>query len=458
MRAERSAAAARTDLDPFAPPLHSRATAERLRLAFDGLPDPYLIATAARDQTGRIVDFRCVDANRAACEQIGSDLDDVLDRDVLDLVPDIDCAALHADCVRMVDEATRTGVFVPISADIPGADGRWFDVRVSTAGDGISVTWRDVSARRGSLHEVSRSERRFRLLAENASDLVYFADAAGRATWVAPTVTRSLGWSVDELIGSVITDLVHPDDWDVVAAIREVAATGDDVIALQPGAEHPVIARMRQRDGAYRWMSVSATRVHEQGSHSNSVVVGMRDVDELVHTQRLAERGTRDDLTGLVNRLSLIERMEQLLAESRRNGDQHAVLYCDVDYFKEINDTYGHAIGDDVLRRIATRIRSSVRERDVVARLGGDEFVVVLHGVRGPGDAEIVAEKIRSAMSEPLLVDGIDLACSFSIGVAMVRPDSTPDRVLRDADAALYEAKEAGRDRTVTHRQVATGT
>ena len=93
-----------------------------------------------------------------------------------------------------------------------------------------------------------------------------------------------------------------------------------------------------------------------------------------------------------------------------------------------------------------------MRERDVVARLGGDEFVVVLQGVRGAADAEAVAGKIRVAMSVPLMVDGLDLARSFSIGVAMVRPDSTPDRVLRDADAALYEAKEAGRDRIITHR------
>ena len=90
----------------------------------------------------------------------------------------------------------------------------------------------------------------------------------------------------------------------------------------------------------------------------------------------------------------------------------------------------------------------------MVARLGGDEFVVVLHGVRGAADAEAVAGKIRAAMSAPLMVDGLDLSRSFSIGVAMVRPDSTPDRVLRDADAALYEAKEAGRDRIITHRVV----
>jgi diguanylate cyclase (GGDEF)-like protein len=200
-------------------------------------------------------------------------------------------------------------------------------------------------------------------------------------------------------------------------------------------------------------MSVTATRVREKDSLSNSVVVGMRDVDELVATMELAERGKRDDLTGLANRPSLLERMEKLISGCRRTSDQHAVLYCDVDYFKEINDTYGHAIGDDVLRGIAGRIRRTVRERDVVARLGGDEFVVILHGVKGSADAEAVAEKIRRAMREPLIVDGIDLSRSFSIGVAMVQQGSTPDRVLRDADAALYEAKEAGRDRTITHRQ-----
>ncbi len=422
-------------------------------MAIDAVLDPYLLTTALRGPTGAIADFLIVDANVAACEALGSDRESLIGRTVQMTMPHTVADDLICACVSVIEEQGRYEGRDQAYVSMPAADAPdWYDVRIVQVADGVGVTWRNVTEQHEAHDELVRSEARFRLLAENASDFVYFADEDGRAAWVAPTVTRTLGWSVDEVEGSFVTDLVHPDDWDVVVALREVTALGAEVVALSPGALNPVIARLRQKDGHYRWMSVTATRVQELGSQSQSVVVGMRDVDQLVATIALAERSQRDDLTGLANRPYLLERMEKLIGECRRTSDQHAVLYCDVDYFKEINDTYGHAVGDEVLRNIAARIRRSVRESDVVARLGGDEFVVVLQGVGGPADAEAVAAKIQSAMSEALLVDGIDLSRSFSIGVAMVRADSTPDRVLRDADAALYEAKEGGRDRTVTHR------
>ena len=426
---------------------------ESLRAALDAMLDPFVLCRAVRDDHGLLMDLECVDANRAGCDAVGIERSSLIGRQAHQVLP----RRIADDLLHLARTVlTGPGIFDLRDApyDLQGAGGAlgWFDVRIVRVDDGVGITWRDVSSQHVAHERLIRSEARFRVLAENASDFVYFADADGRASWVAPTVTRTLGWSVEEIEGSVVGDLVHPDDWDVVAALREVAATGTEVIALRPGVAHPILARLRQKDGDYRWMSVTATWVQEEGSSRHSVVVGMRDVDELIATQALAERGQRDDLTGLVNRPSLLERMEKLIAECRRTNEQHAVLYCDVDYFKEINDTFGHATGDEVLRTIASRIRANVREKDVVARLGGDEFVVVLQGVRGMTDAEGVARKIRLAMREALIVDGIDLARSFSIGIAMVRPDSTPDRVLRDADAALYEAKEAGRDRTITHR------
>jgi diguanylate cyclase (GGDEF)-like protein/PAS domain S-box-containing protein len=426
---------------------------DRLRMALDAMLDPYLLATVITSGAGAISDLVIVDANAAACAALGRERDDLVGAGIRQVTT----GAVADDLISAAREVSERGAALDVrdhayAGLLDEVEPSWFDVRMAPVGDGLGVTWRDVTEQHRAHERLASSESRFRLLAENASDFVYFADEQGRASWVAPTVTRTLGWSVSEIEGSFVTDLVHPDDWDVVAALREVAADGPEVVALRPGVQHPVLARLRQKDGRYRWMSVTATRVREHGSPHNGVVVGMRDVDELMATQALAERGQKDDLTGLVNRPFLLERMEKFIAECRRSNSQHAVLYCDVDHFKEINDTFGHAVGDEVLRAIAARIRRSVRDKDVVARLGGDEFVVVLQGVRGPADAEVVATKIRTAMREALMVDGIDLSRSFSIGVAMVRPDSTPDRVLRDADAALYEAQESGRDRIVTHR------
>jgi diguanylate cyclase (GGDEF)-like protein/PAS domain S-box-containing protein len=422
-------------------------------MAMDAMLDPFLLTTSQLDAAGALADLVIVDANAAASEALRRDRDLLIGTTVRrSMPPRIATDLLRASATVLAEQARYEAHDRSYAASVDGRGQAWYDVRIVNVQDGVGISWRDVTDQHEAHERLARSEARFRLLAENASDFVYFADEDGRASWVAPTVTRSLGWSVADVEGSFVTDLVHPDDWDVVVALREVSAMGAEVVALKPGAVNPILARLRQKDGTYRWMSVTATRVREDGSARNSVVVGMRDVDQLVATQALAERGQKDDLTGLVNRPSLLERMEKLIVESRRTSDQHAVLYCDVDNFKEINDTFGHAVGDLVLREIAARIRQSVREGDVVARLGGDEFVVVLRGVRGSSDAESVAAKIRDAMSEVLMIEGINLSRSFSIGVAMVRPDSTPDRVLRDADAALYEAKEAGRDRTVIHR------
>ncbi|MDI1289907.1 MAG: diguanylate cyclase [bacterium] len=339
---------------------------------------------------------------------------------------------------------------------------RWFEVRItpfvdaSGNNDGSITSARDITdqvaaeqARDAAEAALLQREERYRLLAENASDLVYFADADGRALWVAPTVEACLGWTAEQLVGTVVTDLVHPEDWDVVAAINEIAAPGEEVLALQHGTKHPVLARVRQCDGDYRWMSVSATKVHERGHESVSAVVGMRDVQELVATQVLAERGKRDDLTGLANRTQLLDSLEQLLGESRRRTDLNALLYCDVDFFKTINDSHGHAVGDLALQEFADRIRHTVRDTDLVARLGGDEFVILLRGLASADDAYLVAEKVRTALRAPMFIDGLELSRTFSIGVATARADVTPDQLLRNADGALYEAKLAGRDRTV---------
>lgn len=560
-------------------------TAEnRLRGALDSMLDPFMLLVARRDGAGRIVGFRCVEANWQALDYYGVVEDEIVGASLADLVPNLTAASLMdglVDVVETGEALTLVGHVYP--SELVEDVLQRFDVRVVKVGDGVSMTWRDVTQRHAELERLARSEERYRLLAENstdvilwtrndviewvspsvtpafgwapselvgrssaevihpddraraaavrqhvygggadamrlrahtrdgrtrwvdirsspfrdahggvdgaitavrditdqveaeearlraevaltereeryrllaenASDLVYFADDQGRATWVAPTVRRSLGWSAADIVGRDVADLVHPDDWDVAAALREVAATGADVVALQPGAEHPILARMRAADGAYRWMVVTARQVPDGTSGRAGMVVGMRDVDELVLSRRLAERSKFDDLTGLANRSHLLDQLEQVVGGNRRTTDQHAVLYCDLDHFKEINDTYGHAAGDQVLRGVAERIRASVREGDIVARLGGDEFIIVLQGIRGSSVAQAVADKVRAAMREPLMIDGSNLACSVSIGVAMVRAESTPDLVLREADSALYRAKQSGRDRAVTHQ------
>jgi diguanylate cyclase (GGDEF)-like protein len=153
----------------------------------------------------------------------------------------------------------------------------------------------------------------------------------------------------------------------------------------------------------------------------------------------------RDTLTNLPNRLSLHELLNLELAHARRNRSALGVLFIDLDDFKRINDTVGHAAGDEVLRATAARLRSNLRETDTIARLGGDEFAVLLPGALGVDDAQMVAEKLLGALDEPVLFEGHKLRVRASIGLAMYPGDADqPDELLRRADEAMYKAKQQG--------------
>ena len=164
--------------------------------------------------------------------------------------------------------------------------------------------------------------------------------------------------------------------------------------------------------------------------------------------QQFRLRALRDSLTGLLNRAAIMEALERAIAEHGPGSHELALLYLDVDHFKEINDNLGHAVGDEVLKVFASRLQRSVRTSDVVARLGGDEFVILLQHLSSSEHASEVAAKVIEAMTEPLQIRQYSLAVSTSIGVAMLDAQTPcPETLLEKADQALYQAKQAGRNR-----------
>jgi diguanylate cyclase (GGDEF)-like protein len=194
-------------------------------------------------------------------------------------------------------------------------------------------------------------------------------------------------------------------------------------------------------------------RVNERTAELEHANARLRD-----NERQLQAMAHADSLTGLANRLLLEARLEQALQKSRREGSKVALLLIDLDHFKPINDQYGHAIGDDVLRTVAERLLATVRETDTVARLGGDEFVVVLNEVAGETEAGQVATKINATLAEPLRVLGMPLDITASVGVAMYSdgPVSQGD-LLRQADIAMYSVKNAGRGGWALYRQESAG-
>jgi len=155
-----------------------------------------------------------------------------------------------------------------------------------------------------------------------------------------------------------------------------------------------------------------------------------------------------DALTALPNQRLLADRLDRAVAHAARGGERFAVLYLDLDRFKAVNDTQGHLVGDEVLRQVAARFAGCVRAEDTVARVGGDEFVVLLPRANRPEEAALVADKLRSTLSEPIVVDDSQVTLTVSVGIALFPVDgSRPDDLVGAADHAMYAAKRGGRDR-----------
>ena len=290
------------------------------------------------------------------------------------------------------------------------------------------------------------SERRYRMLADHSHDAISRVRADGERVYVSPSATEMLGWAPGELLGSR-WDIVHPDDRELQRqATAEALATG------QPRTD---IYRLRHRDGHYVWVEAVSRRIPaDDGSERAELMVTARNIDRRVAAEQALEESRRelerqsrvDALTDLPNRRQFEERLALALRRLQRHGGPLALLCLDVDNFKGINDGYGHAVGDAVLQAFARRLCDSVRDTDLVARLGGDEFVILLEDVAA-GGAETVARKVIAAMADAIDAAGNQLVVSTSIGIACADAPTDAGSLMARADAALYVAKKAGRNR-----------
>lgn len=285
-----------------------------------------------------------------------------------------------------------------------------------------------------------QAEARFRSLVQHSSDTITVVDATGTIRFQSPSVERLLGYEADELVGHSILDLAHPDDTVAVRSMLD---------ALRPGTETRAVEwRIQHRDGEWLHVESRVTDLSEDRT-VGGFVLNTRDVTERkALEERLAHRAFYDSLTELPNRALFRDRLEQSVASLHRNGGRIAVMFLDLDSFKSVNDTLGHAVGDELLVAVASRLRSCVRPTDTVARLAGDEFAVLLPVVNGPEDAAAAARRIVDALAAPVPLRDQEFVPSASIGIALsTGSSSTGEDLLRNADLAMYTAKANGKGR-----------
>ncbi len=261
----------------------------------------------------------------------------------------------------------------------------------------------------------------------------------GVMEWISPSLTTALGWDPTDWMGHRFEEFTHPGD---------ITSTGAERSAVAAGATRVVTLRARTKQGDYHWVEVHAGPVMSDDGDIEGVLASFRVVDaEVMAREQLDMQARFDSLTGLMNRSEILELLKAMASHRRRPGQQTAVLFADIDDFKHINDTYGHAAGDEVLRALADRVRSALRREDAAARMGGDEMLVILTGIHALDGAGAVAEKIRQAAGAPIEIDGVSVTVTLSIGVTLMARGETVDDVVARADEAMYDAKRAGRNR-----------
>jgi diguanylate cyclase (GGDEF)-like protein/PAS domain S-box-containing protein len=288
--------------------------------------------------------------------------------------------------------------------------------------------------------ERADAEARYRILADNAVDTVVRLDGA-TVTWISPSVEAAFGDPPSQWIGSDFSHRIHPDDRDLIV-VGSQRMTGD---------EAPVERfRVCVAGGGYCWVDCRCKPYLDADGRADGVIAALRVVDDQVEAERRLERLARfDGLTGLANRAEAIGRLEAALEGPSTPGSYVGILFCDVDDFKDINDTYGHSVGDLVLVVFAERICECVRDGDTVGRTGGDEMLVLLPGVNGLDEAAEIAERIRLRAAEPIRHSGVIIHATLSIGATLAIPGEPATTATTRADAAMYQAKEAGRNTVV---------
>ena len=283
-----------------------------------------------------------------------------------------------------------------------------------------------------------------RNLLSTTEECVYFKDLHSRFLLV------SAGWIAAVTPGRAVEEIIGKTDFDFFSEEHAAAAFEDEQQIVRTG--EPMVGKLEQEtflDRTGPWVSSTKMPLRDERGQIIGTFGISRDVTAQIKAEKaLAYQVLHDPVTGLANRAALMDRLSQGLAALERQPGRLAVLFVDLDHFKAVNDSFGHDAGDQVLAEVGRRLSQLSRNADTVARLGGDEFVVLCGALRDDDDVGLIADRIVQGIRSPYIEDGRDLSITCSVGIVVTGdPLAEPERLIRDADEVMYEAKETGRNR-----------
>ncbi len=404
------------------------------RAVIDAIPNPVYF----KDREGRYLVH-----NRAWAELFGGG-QDWIGKTVFDKYERAIAEEHHARDRPLLERPSSTSYELLM----PTAQGEWRQMLynkvsfVDQAGEvaGLIGVVTDVTRYKETERALEASEARFRVMTESSLDLISVVDPDGTILYQSGALRSLLGYDPTETVGKNVFSMVHREDVDAFrTAMRRILDARH--------SSEPIELRFRHRGGAWRTFESLGTNCLAN-PHIGGVVFNSRDVtDRKVIQQRIQHLAYHDTLTGLPNRSLLQDRLAHAIARAERSRRKVAVLFIDLDNFKNINDTLGHDVGDELLRQVARRLSECVRLEDTIARQGGDEFIVLLDSLEDGGAASKVAQKILNGLRQPFALGASEQHVSGSIGIALYPEDGRDAQTLmKNADTAMFHGKGLGKN------------
>jgi diguanylate cyclase (GGDEF)-like protein/PAS domain S-box-containing protein len=409
----------------------------RYRSLFENMLEGFACCEMLFDQRGRPIDFVYLAVNSAFGKLTG--LENVVGKRFTELIPG---GESQPELFERYGRVTVTDEPERFEIEIKGL-GMWFSISAYGTGNGCFVaTFDNITERKRAEEELYRAHHMLQTILNTIPQRVFWKDR--NCTYLGCNRILATDAGLNDP-----AEIIGKSDFDLAWRDTAEAYRADDKLVMEQGSAKLGFEEIQDRPGGGRvWLWTSKIPLWDREGNVNGVLGTYEDItDRKVAEERVQYLAYYDALTGLPNRTLLQDRLSKALASARRQKDKVALLFLDLDRFKDINDSLGHALGDFVLQEVAERLKGWAREQDTVARLGGDEFLIVLTRVREVADAAVAAERLMEKMAAEFVVQGHSLGITCSLGISIFPEHGTDgEALIKNADAAMYSAKENGRN------------